>query len=48
MKKKKNFNYEKLNFFKDREKIGFIVNNSKSLIKIILNKKSKNKKTKQK
>ena len=45
MKKKlKNFNYEKLNFFKDREKIGFIVNNSKSLIKIILNKKSKNKK----
>ena len=43
-KKLKNFNYEKLNFFKDREKIGFIVNNSKSLIKIILNKKSKNKK----
>jgi hypothetical protein len=41
--KLKILNYDNLNFFKDRKKIGFIVNNQKSLIKTISNKKLKSK-----
>ena len=36
-KKLKTLNYHKLNYFKDREKVGYVVNNLKYLIKIIKN-----------
>ena len=38
-KKLKALNYHKLNYFKDREKVGYVVNNVKNLINIINNNK---------
>ena len=37
-KKLKALNYHKLNYFKDREKVGYVVNNPKNLIKILTDK----------
>jgi len=47
-KKLKALNYHKLNYFKDREKVGYVVNNPKNLIKILNNNKKLSTKLKKK
>ena len=42
----KRLNYSNLNFFKDRNKIGYIVESTTNLIKILKNKKNRRDKTK--